>query len=84
MLLTHPWPIAKPFIAGGVHTISRPSLDILDLSLRLPPGAIVAISRRYPGHIPAIYRDPLLTWGNFKLVGKGRWRPAMIDWRAPF
>src|ERR1700680_4269376 len=22
MLLTHPWPIARPFIAGGVHTIS--------------------------------------------------------------
>jgi hypothetical protein len=22
MLLTHPWPIGKPFIAGGVHTIS--------------------------------------------------------------
>src|ERR1700692_3230142 len=22
MLLAHPWPIARPFIAGGVHTIS--------------------------------------------------------------
>src|ERR1700730_18061165 len=25
MLLTHPWPIARPFIAGGVHTISLES-----------------------------------------------------------
>src|ERR1700730_6632332 len=28
MLLTHPWPIARPFIAGGVHTISLERLWI--------------------------------------------------------
>jgi hypothetical protein len=27
MLLTHPWPIARPFIAGGVHTISLRFLE---------------------------------------------------------